>query len=365
MSHQVEVQAPPGLDNSSDPSQTRTKSEEELKEELIKEVTMAIKGHVDQKTSEAVEQLWLKGQKAIQYMQTQHMTQTDQLRSQLASCAESYKNLERENAMLRSGLEALMKHLTVLFGTPPHGAPGMPMHIPKGSPFFPPHSADGGTQKMAPGTPVAPGTPSDSSSRAPAYVAPSAGLMVDTQRRDAEASRVPADPRQSDDSESEAEELLCAPAPTTPRETSSVASAAAAASGGTGSEQPASASAPTATSVATAPAFTLTLRRADTVPVGLDVRGEEGYLVVERVRPGGAVEAWNRQCPGDVREIRPFDRICMINGAEDPDSMMEECRTKHLLKMTVLRGSAAETRAAQGNLRADASEFVPQGVPRS
>eukprot|EP00438_Fugacium_kawagutii_P012557 Skav207354 [mRNA] locus=scaffold426:170746:173934:- [translate_table: standard] len=73
--------------------------------------------------------------------------------------------------------------------------------------------------------------------------------------------------------------------------------------------------------------FQLMLRRADNVPVGLHVQGwaggvavdcppctrqlmsgEDG-LLVEKILPGGAIEAWNKQCPGEIREIRPGDSI--------------------------------------------------------
>ena len=42
--------------------------------------------------------------------------------------------------------------------------------------------------------------------------------------------------------------------------------------------------------------------------------------MVEKILPGGAIEAWNKQCPGEVREI-PGDRIVMINGHEDSEAM--------------------------------------------
>jgi hypothetical protein len=130
-----------------------------------------------------------------------------------------------------------------------------------------------------------------------------------------------------------------------------------------------------------APAFSLTLRRADNVPLGLDIVGEsdDEWLTVEGIRLGGAVEAWNRQCHGDAREIRRGDRIVMINGAKDAEAMKEECLTKHLLRMSVMRGQAVDSAAAHpptsaavsaaaasgndGGLRADAAEFVPQAQP--
>jgi hypothetical protein len=374
---QVEVQAPPGLENlpahlhrsEEGDSDASIKAAEEMKGRLIQEVMSEVRKDIDSKTATAVEALWQKGQKAMQHMQQQHLSQTEQLRGQLAACAESYKNLERENALLRSSLEALMKHLTTLFGTPQYMSP-LSVHMPKASPFFPP---------SVPGTPAGPGTPSN----APAFIATP---MSASARLPAASTELPADQthpaavQSTDDSDAEEVEdlLMPAPAPATPRESNSASSAScteaasSTPSGGTGSE-PAIASAlqPTTPpissmpSAATAPVFTLTLRRADTVPVGLDVRGEESCLLVERVRAGGAVEAWNRQCPGDGREIRPGDRIININGAEDPDAMRQECLTKFLLKMTVLRGNGIVPPQqplcfAAGQLRADADEFRPQ-----
>lgn len=371
---QVEVQAPPGLENLSDDLRTEAgvsdvsrKVEEEMKDRLIKEVMSEVRKDIDSKTATAVEALWLKGQRAMQHMQQQHLGQTEQLRGQLAACAESYRNLERENALLRSSLEALMKHLTSLFGTPQYMSP-LTVQMPKASPFTP---------SSVPGTPVSPATPSVG----PAFIT----TAISASPRPANLTELPTDKSpqaedqlQDDSEEEEVDDLLMpAPAPATPRQSNSVSSttsteaAKCTPSGGTGSE-PASTSAPepatpsnSVASAGTAPVFTLTLRRADTVPVGLDVRGEDSCLLVERVRAGGAVEAWNRQCPGDGREIRPGDRIININGTEDPDAMRQECLTKFLLKMTVLRGNGVVPPQlplgfAGGQLRADADEFRPQ-----
>lgn len=48
--------------------------------------------------------------------------------------------------------------------------------------------------------------------------------------------------------------------------------------------------------------------------------GEDG-LLVEKILPGGAIEAWNKQCPGEIREIRPGDSI--------PRMLGRKVRTKH------------------------------------
>jgi len=310
------------------------KYEKELKEKLFHEVTAAVKEHIEKKTDSAVEGLWAKGQKAMQYMQQQHLAQTEELQSQLVACAESYKALEKENAVLRSGLEALMQHLTALFGAPPH-APS-----PSGrSPFFP-------------------------------QVPPQAQAAATSTAADSEEADSTTSSRSTSVAQ-EAEQLESAPAPETPRTRTSISTPAEAASsalqaapasseGGTGAEPlPALSSEDASQPAPTGTTFTLTLRRADTVPVGLDVQGEDSCLLVERVRPGGAVEAWNRQCPGDVREIREGDRIVMINGSQDPEEMRGQCLTKHLLKITVVRVTPTLVQRA-AHLRADADEFVPQ-----
>jgi len=358
---------PPGLESGSGcrPLQpagvapVRSSSEQVLKEDLINEVTTAVREHIDWKTASAVEVLWQKGQKAMQYMQQQHQAQTEKLQSQLLACTESYRHLERENTVLRTNLEALMKHITLLVGppTPVAQSPislGPFSHGP--SPFFPPWMNQSAVPKAA-----------------------------------ASESQETADsPREED--------LLPAPLPETPKHETTAATAAAASSAGTertlsvesdNSEKPTQASGSsekprqdwvtisrpkeTKQAMSTFPTFTLTLRRADSVPLGLDVTGETGgeCLTVQAVRPGGAVEAWNRQCPGEMREIRAGDRIICINDMEDANAMREECVTKHLLKMTVVRPIPAAVMpsaatAAQmyamgplGFLRADAHEFVP------
>lgn len=386
---QVEVQAPPGPEglvsgsvNKSAPiereldeerSHMQVATDKELKENLVREVSQAVREHIESKTSAAVDTLWQRGQKAMKYMQQQQTTQSEQLRGQLAACAESYRNLERENAALRSGLEALMKHLTVAFGPPPHMQPHPPF-------FTQPSPASAGLPK----TSVASlqidtedfHTPAVSPLRSPAADELSAQQPLTPQ-----LPHIPGFPSSAADTSTMARSC-----------NADVVAAASASSGGTGSE-PAGLPEDTATVVTTATppslspppstgnssaatTFSLTLRRADNVPLGLDLRGSAGEscLVVEAVRPGGAIEAWNRQCAGDTREMRIGDKIILINGASDADSMQEQCSSKYLLRMTVLRGSSADSeqqpdgtlqmqleRSASGSgLRADADEFVPQ-----
>lgn len=122
--------------------------------------------------------------------------------------------------------------------------------------------------------------------------------------------------------------------------------------------------------------FTLALRKADNVVLGLDVSGSEcdNCLTVQAVRPNGAVDAWNRQCAGELREIRPGDRIVQINSAADAVSMRAECLKETFLRMKIERdvscmstsGSSSREDSSPppgltrpSGLRADAHEFVP------
>jgi len=115
--------------------------------------------------------------------------------------------------------------------------------------------------------------------------------------------------------------------------------------------------------------FSFTLRKADGTDLGLNVSHHEDdkALRVEGVRPEGAVEAWNRACMGSTqseKSVLPGDRIVSVNGViNNPVKMLEECRDRQLLKLTVVRGEAASAPKPSVALRADASEFVPSVAP--
>ncbi|CAE7410545.1 moxd2 [Symbiodinium natans] len=117
--------------------------------------------------------------------------------------------------------------------------------------------------------------------------------------------------------------------------------------------------------------FSLTLRKADDTELGLSVEPVESQkvLLVKGINADGAVEAFNRQC-GDLnpeRMVLPGDRIISVNSVSyDPDKMLDECREKQLIKLTLARGDgplpenpAASTGRMSG-LRAAATEFVPK-----
>lgn len=128
------------------------------------------------------------------------------------------------------------------------------------------------------------------------------------------------------------------------------------------------AAAPAEAAAATPGQFTFTLRKADGADLGLDVSHSltDKTLRIEGVRPEGAVEAWNRQCHGSVaaeKVVQVGDKLVSVNSVSyDPEKMLQECKDKQLLKLTIIRGERVPK-----TMRAEASVFVPQGAepPRS
>jgi len=89
--------------------------------------------------------------------------------------------------------------------------------------------------------------------------------------------------------------------------------------------------------------FGFMLRRADGVDLGIDVthNNDDKALHVQGVRPGGAIEAWNRLCSGGPaagKAVVAGDKIVQVNAADVPEAMLAECREKQLLRITVVRG---------------------------
>lgn len=88
--------------------------------------------------------------------------------------------------------------------------------------------------------------------------------------------------------------------------------------------------------------FSFTLRRADGVELGAEFTHVNGNaLYVSSVVAGGALEAWNLQCAGGPsagKVVQTGDAIVNVNGVCQAMAMLEECKTKHLLRLTIVRG---------------------------
>lgn len=89
--------------------------------------------------------------------------------------------------------------------------------------------------------------------------------------------------------------------------------------------------------------FTFTLRRADDISLGLDVSHSDAdnFLLVKSILANGAVQAWNRQCSGGPaagKAVMAGDKIVRVNESADVGGMLNQCKEKQLLKITVVRG---------------------------
>lgn len=353
------------------------------REDLIRQVKMevmgAIREDVDRKAASAVESLRSQGLKAITSLHQQQAQETSKLQEQLSGCAASCQRLERENMQLRNVVDAMMERLHVLYATVP---------------YMQPHAAAQAAALMQAVPPVSMPSPAAAASatKPPTEEPPSAPTASTVEPAGAAESTASVCRPAGLPSQECAAEDFHTPLPSPLRGAGSVLPGVevptipttappsfpfgggltlpASVPGTPGAALPATAATPS-TPVHTPKGehrtFALTLRRADGVPLGLDVHGDAGspYLSIGAIKPGGAVEAWNRQCAGDAREIRVKDRIVMVNGKEEADAMRAECMQKSLLKMTIVRsvgGNAddglAATPTAHG-LRADANEFVP------
>lgn len=87
--------------------------------------------------------------------------------------------------------------------------------------------------------------------------------------------------------------------------------------------------------------FKLTLRKADGIDMGLSISHADGEppVVINAVRPGGAVESWNKLCVGDRshRLVMKGDHLLSVNGISDVPGILAEMRSKQLLQLEIWR----------------------------
>jgi len=121
--------------------------------------------------------------------------------------------------------------------------------------------------------------------------------------------------------------------------------------------------------------FSVALRKAEGIGFGLATSQAGGVLWIDGVLPGGAAEAWNRQCGSSgaaEKVLLTGDAIVSVNGvAGNSEDMKLEFDTKQLLRLMVVRNDGPRSTPPQhvaavtersSTLRADASEFVPTGI---
>lgn len=346
---------------------------------MVDAMKAALMQDVDNKISEKVEELWQKGSRMVHQVKKRQEENTELLSGEIARCLEKQRALEQDNEQFKQALHALTCRLACL------NVPGL---APPGNGAAT-SSSDGAT------TPV-PSSPAPAASRT--AVTPPGDRQRSAAHRSSSnhhelASPAPSYGAAAPESSAGMPELppwpfpAGAPPSTTPVEGAPPLSLMEALGHSPLGPTPAPArQPPLALSLADSlppsavDVFSFTLRKADDTHLGLNVSHHEAdkVLCVEGVLPEGAVDAWNRQCMNGAypeKAIMVGDRIVRVNAVTyDPARMLEECKDKQLLRLTICRGDGplpelpqqgsdskpAEKPAAKLTaLRAGASEFVP------
>eukprot|EP00931_Biecheleriopsis_adriatica_P115129 TRINITY_DN90968_c0_g1_i1.p1 TRINITY_DN90968_c0_g1~~TRINITY_DN90968_c0_g1_i1.p1 ORF type:complete len:380 (-),score=81.75 TRINITY_DN90968_c0_g1_i1:202-1341(-) len=322
----------------------------------------AVLHDVDTKVSERVDELWQRGKQMLGQLQQKQQERAEKLAAEVNQCVERQQALERENESLKQVINQLASQLSQL-----------------GSPLAPVQSAlaKPGAGSLSPlattvGSSTS-GTPPQnfgSDSFTPGQLSSSAGEGGYQSLPDVPPfpfAQLPTAAPGGAAPLSLAEALGPAPSTTASPVTATPLSLA--------SSLPVPETAVLSPGVYGGGVFSMTLRKADQAELGLNVSPIESQrvLYVEGVRPDGAVDAWNRQCASSAqaeKAVIPGDRIVSVNNVSyDPDRMLEECKDKVLLKLTIVRGDyplpelpgAPMQSSPVRSLRADASEFVPMG----
>jgi len=368
----VPLGAPPGLEPNIDaasvaasvavanpgPSRLLQAVEDKLKElapdapqqSIVNAMRETLLMELESKVKERTDDLWSKGRQLVGQMQQRHKEHAQQLTADLDHHRLKQQDLEAENAKLKQILQGMAARLVVLGqgtfgslgacpgGTPSQGTPTEASSSPLPASLSAP-TAGCETPKLLPSVPAFPFPSSSGPAAAPLSLSEALGQLTPPPRQPV----------------SLAGSLTALQTPVMPSPFTTNGQAGLGLVCGSG-------------------IFSFTLRKADGAELGLNVshHDEDHCLHVEGVRPDGAVDAWNKQCLGSTsaqKAIFPGDRIICVNKVYyDTAKMLEECRDKQLLKLTIARGDVPLPPApspeglpsqSKRELRADASVFVP------
>lgn len=315
---------------------------EASREAILEAIRELVLSEVEFKVQEKSEEMLMKGKEVVAQMQQRHREKMQQLVEEIGQCQLKQHELERENGRLKQTLHNLESQFTMIGNTYLNGkdfASPESVSTTEADTVEPPSSqvppstpqprANYGSDDL-PEVPTFPLSPVPMGSPPAISIAESLGPST--------PQRTPVSLLQS---------LTPMPSPFTVN-----GRAGAGLVGGCG-------------------IFSFTLRKADGAELGLNVShtSDDRCLCVEGIREGGAVEAWNRQCGVGTsfaeKAVFPGDRIISVNQVcYDPSKMLQECRDKQLLKLTIARGNVPLPAPPQ-ELRAEASEFVPGSNSKS
>jgi len=334
---------PRGVDKDGHPGWAAASLMEDIRQKMLRSV--------DEEMTEREQMAWTRGTRAAQAMQTEDEQSFSSLVDSLAEVRSAQHSLEAENQRLRHVITALAGRISQMGAT---AAPS-PWSLGWTSPLSDPGPA--------------PGIPLQATPAAPAFLAPSvfpppagevAGAMEELWRATTSSddisphlstlSAIPLQPQVKLPLTRQVPLLgakvsladgLGIGSPATPTlDTPSTARSAA------GSE--ASSGCSSTSDDVDAYVFGLTLRLADSAELGLTTSqsGRDRHLRIEGVLPGGAADAWNRQCGSSgaaEKVLIPGDKIVSVNDvAGDPQAMLLECSSRRLLRLQIVRvGSSA------------------------
>lgn len=350
----------------------------------IEEIRNTILRDVDARVAERAEELWQKGKQMMSQMQLKHRENGARLQAEVQLCQDNCRLLEEQNAQLQQALTGLASRFSVLgalFSGPEAfnnaataaAAAGGSASSPGGVVTPPgkglPAAAVAAAALESPAQPGSAQASGDAAGGTPA-LRPAAGDSLDSTT--AAMPPIPDFPWPSSLPPGAMFSLAEALGGQTPQRTQlslaglvtppATTPAAAAQSPFPGTPAPSSGM------------FSFTIRKADDADLGLSVTHHEHdkVLQVEGVKEGGAVQAWNNLCEADSHKVvRSGDRIISVNKvAYDPKAMLEECQSKQLLKLTVVRdgwplptppaAATAKASSQPAQLSANASVFVPR-----
>jgi len=374
--------------------------------QIVEQVRQTLASDIDAKVAERLESVWAQGEQAAQQFLTDSRSQRAEITRQMAEFREREASLAEENASLQHMLAAVLGQLAQW------GSGGVPAALPPGlsangagfhqvAGTIKPEacldgsstSASGSTGSKSPnfsfdtepvlGTSTPPGSGRSSTE----------GQVCDSSRNAAKLPDIPAFPFPQApaapfslaDALGFAEDVpthqAFTPLPFPGATLSASAPVFAPFSTEYGSEAfspfPFDYTAEADVGPADGFIFAIQLRKAEDCGFGLITSsiGYDGVLHIDCILPGGAAEAWNRQCGSSgaaEKVLLPGDCIVNVNGiAGNPEEMKVECDNKQLLRLTVVRSdgprSAPPTHVAAVSersvpfspLRAEASSFVP------
>lgn len=332
------------------------------RQSIIEDLRRIVVDDVDARVQQKANELWKRGKQMLTDIQTKHKEKMQNLADEVAKCNEKQQFLEQDNAKLKTVLNTLSYRFSMLYNGQ-KAAMATSMDAGAGdtstlAPTSPPQTQDTASELFTPGA-LSVGEAQE----------PASAEAVCGGEHATKLPEVPAFPFPASSPASPAPLLNLSEALGTPQRTPlSLANSLTPPQAGSELFAGMQRNQPNT--------YCFTLRKADNADLGLNVSHHDSdrVLRVEGVRPEGAVEAWNRQCGGASAEkaVRPGDTIISVNNISyDPAKMLQECKDKQLLRLTIMRGPPSPATEATPKasapvkattLRAEASVFVPQAV---